>query len=234
MCGKREGKSKFGAVVGLFTAVAAASAAAAAVYAYVVRPWHLRWGASDDEVTRPLPGDDRVPGPKSAFTHGVTINATPQAIWPWLAQWGYGRGGFYSYDWIDHAVGATGVASADRILPEFQNLAVGDKLPVAPEEGGFTNGFTVVALEPDRYLLLEPAVPEGEELPFCLTWLWHLEPVGEGQTRLISRMRADWEPGKGIEWPAWLFMEPGSFVMDRKMLLGIKARVEGTHTPAAA
>ena len=102
-------------------ALAAAAAAAASVYWFVVRPWHLRWGATDAEVARALPGDELVPDAKISSTHAITIRAAPAEVWPWLVQLGQGRGGFYSYDWIEDAMGLE-IHSADRILPEYQEL----------------------------------------------------------------------------------------------------------------
>jgi hypothetical protein len=119
----------------------AAGAVGLAAYVVAVRPWHLRWGATDDEVQRPMPGDELVPDPKVNATHAITIDAPAVAVWPWLVQWGYQRGGFYSYDWIDRTLGSEGVASVDRILPEHQHLEVGDPVLVAPD-----NGFTVATI----------------------------------------------------------------------------------------
>ena len=103
--------------------------AATAVYLGVVRPWQLTWGATDAEVLRPLPGDDFLLHPTFDATRAVTINAGPERIWPWIVQIGLGRAGWYSYDLIDNL----GRASADEILPEFQDLEVGDLIPISPD-----------------------------------------------------------------------------------------------------
>ncbi|MDH3398453.1 MAG: hypothetical protein OEM81_11575, partial [Acidimicrobiia bacterium] len=100
------------------------------LYLWVVKPWHMRWGATDGEVARTMPGDELIPDAGSA-TRAVTIAATPEEIWPWLVQLGFGRAGWYSYDWIDNDF----QASADRILPEYQNLKVGDKILMMPKMG---------------------------------------------------------------------------------------------------
>ena len=120
-----------------------------AIYALFVRPWHQRWGASEDEAARSLPGDDLIPAPAWAATHAITIDAPPEAVWPWLVQLGQGRGGFYTYDSLENLMGLD-MHSANRILPEHQTLKVGDLIPLAP--GGF--GMPVATLEPGRTLLL--------------------------------------------------------------------------------
>lgn len=109
-------------------------AAALAAYLVVVRPWHLRWGATDEEVARSWPGDELAPRPKLRTTHVVTMAISPAKIRPWLVQIGQGRGGFYSYDWIENLMGLD-IHSADRLLPQFQEMKGGDVVSLAP------NGF---------------------------------------------------------------------------------------------
>src|SRR5512146_440105 len=121
--------------------------AGAATYSLVVRPWMGRWGATDDETYRSLPGDDLVPDPKLNWTHAVTVDAPAGGVWPWLVQIGQNRGGFYSYDWIENLMGLN-IHSADRILPEFQTLSQGDRLSLAPD----MPGLPVAVLEPGRAL----------------------------------------------------------------------------------
>jgi hypothetical protein len=186
-------------------------AGAALSYPLFFRRRCLTWGARAGEINGPLPGDDLMPGPGTRATRAVSIGAPPSAVWPWLAQMGSGRGGAYSYDWIENLLGLA-MRSADEILPQCQHLAVGDELPLGPE----VRGLQVEILNPERVLTVrrEP------------TWMWTFEltPEGDG-TRLVSRNRIT---GPGA--PAWLartlVMEPGSLVMERKMLLGIKARAE--------
>jgi len=157
-----------------------------------IRPWHLRWGATDAEVQRPLPGDELVPNPKLAATHVITIRASAAEIWPWRVQMGQGRGGFYSYDWLENLFGLD-IHNADRIIPGFQNLKVGDIIPMAP--GGF--GPPVVVLEPDRVLVLGGTldtrtgrtVNVNDAMPgtfFRSSWVFFLDPVDERTTRLIE------------------------------------------------
>jgi hypothetical protein len=160
-------------------------------------------------------GDVHVTLPSYETTLGVTIDAAPAAIWPWLVQMGYRRGGLYSYDWLDRLFGYLDAPSAERILPEWQQLAVGDEIPL-----GRAGGFTVKAIQPLRSLVLGGYREEVE-------WSWELAvvPVAIGRTRLVSRNRV-WMPDNFRSWLTMLIIEPAAFVMTRKMLLGIKRRAE--------
>jgi hypothetical protein len=209
-----------------------AGAAGLAAYVVAIRPWHLRWGATEDEVQWPMPGDELVPDPKVKATHAITIHAPAAAVWPWLVQWGYQRGGFYSYDWIDRALGSEGVASVDRILAEHQHLEVGDPVLVAPD-----NGFTVAAIEPGRSLVLLGRYDMATGKPLALDdplpenylncgWAWLLEKINEVTTRFVIRIRIDYNPSLANQVMYRAFVEPGSFVMERKMMLGVKERAE--------
>jgi hypothetical protein len=210
----------------------AAGAVGLAAYVVAVRPWHLRWGATDDEVQRPMPGDELVPDPKVNATHAITIDAPAVAVWPWLVQWGYQRGGFYSYDWIDRTLGSEGVASVDRILPEHQHLEVGDPVLVAPD-----NGFTVATIEPGRALVLLGRYDMATGKPLALddplpenylncAWTWLLEELDDAATRFVIRMCIDYNPSVANQVMYRAFIEPGSFIMERKMMLGVKERAE--------
>ncbi len=209
--------------------VVALGAAGVATYVCFVRPWHMRWGATDDEVARALPGDDLLPSPRVKVTHAVTIQAPVDKVWPWVAQIGQGRGGFYSYEFIENAMGAD-IHNADRILPEFQNPRVGDRLPLA--QGGF--GVPIVVVEPNRALVVHGDTrQEGDDVQWlkpgdymAVTWGWHLYWVDERATRLVERFSADYNPTFVNQVYFRAFMEPGAFVMQRKMLLGIKERAE--------
>ena len=182
--------------------------------------WCRTWGATDYEVARTMPGDRLVTLPSYETTLGVTIQTAPAAIWPWLVQMGYRRGGLYSYDWLDRLFGYLDAPSAERILPEWQHLAVGDEIPI-----GRAGGFPVKAIEPFRTLILGGHREDVE-------WSWELAviPVGVGQTRLISRNRV-WLPRRVRSWFMMLFIEPAAFLMTRKMLLGIKRRAESMSIP---
>lgn len=209
--------------------VGVAGAAAVAGYALMVRPWHLRWGASEAEAQRPLPGDELVPEPRLSATHAITILASAAEVWPWLVQIGQGRAGFYSYDWIENLMGLN-IQSTDRIVPELQHLAIGDVVPLAP--GGF--GVPVAAIEPGRALVLHGDTRSGgANVPVMkpsdymnTSWAFCLEEIDAGTTRLIERFRADYNPSLQNTLFYRALLEPGSFVMERGMLLGIKRRAE--------
>ena len=210
--------------------LAALLATGASAYWFAVRPWHLRWGATDEEIARPLPGDDLIPDAKLSSTHAITIHASPAEIWPWLVQLGQGRGGFYSYDWIENAMGLD-IHTANRILPEFQDLKVTDTIPLAPD--GF--GLPVVILEPEQAMVLrgDTRLPSGDEMPalkpgeyLAAVWGFYLIGQADGTTRLVERWRADYTPTVKNAVFYRAFLEPGAFLMQRKMLLGIKTRAE--------
>ena len=180
-----------------------------AFYLLVVKPWHMRWGATDDEVTRAMPGDELIPGAGSA-TRAITVDATPEVVWPWLVQLGYGKAGWYSYDWIDNDFRP----SADRILPEYQHLRPGDKILMMPEMG-----FVVDSV--NEPLSIVSVLEDGST-----SWCLGLYPNPSGSTRLVSRWRPKFEMT-----PATFFLtvlsEPGTFIMEQKMLRTIRDRVEG-------
>ena len=191
---------------------------AVTAYARLFRPWQLRWGATDSEVGRSMPGDADVPWPTFNATRGVTVAATPEQIWPWLVQIGVGRAGWYSYDWLDNL----GRHSAERIMPEFQHLAVGDIIPMSPDG---QHGNVVKAFDSNRWMLW--ADPAGQA-----TWYWGLYPVDEQQTRLITRvrMRYRWTSLLALFNPLVEFTD---IAMMRKCMLGIKRRAEAAGSDSA-
>ena len=193
------------------------------VYAFVVRPWHLRRGSTKDEAQRSLPGDELVPDPKFVWNQAITINAPAAEVWPWVVQIGNQRAGWYSWDGIHRLLGVAGSVddprgSANRIIPELQNLAVGDKIRMMPEEMAIP-GYTVVSIEPDRALVTHIDDENGS------SWVWVLDPIDEETTRLIVRFRQKWEPGP-MGLAIWIGDELGSLVMQPKTLSGIKQRAE--------
>jgi hypothetical protein len=205
----------------LAVGIAAAGAVAAvgpAAYVLFFRQWCLTWGARDDEVAAKLAGDELLPDADLVTTRAVTVNAPPEAIWPWLVQMGSGRGGAYTYDWIENLLGLN-MHSADEILPRYQDLRVGDELPMGPDRPG----MMVKVLDPPSTLAVQLADQNW-------VWIFALVPDGES-TRLISRNRIATAalPSVGRLFYT-VFMEPGSLVMERKMLLGIKQRAERTAT----
>lgn len=207
-----------------------AGAATALVYKHVLRPWHLFWGATDDEVVRPLPGDDLVPEPIYESTRAVTVHAPASQVWPWLVQIGQGRGGFYSYEWLENLIGAR-IRNADRILPDHQALETGDEIFFAAfDRYGDYSRSTVVSLEPERALVLgppdDPAGQAASRFTGEGTWAFVLDPIDDHSTRLIVRTRTrPW--GSRL---LFVLFDPAHFVMERKMLLGIKSRAETAWT----
>ena len=178
------------------------------------RGWCLTWGAAGDEPTRTLPGDDLLADPDLVSTRAISIGAPAGDIWPWLAQMGPGRGGVYTYDWIENLFGLH-MHSVDVVLPQFQNIQVGD----AQQLGKHGPVLRVAVADSESALVLRS--DDGN-------WVWAFCLVPEGsETRLISRNRI---ATPGAPWPSRAFyryvMEPGSLVMERKMLLGIKERAE--------
>jgi hypothetical protein len=212
-----------------------------ALYVWVIRPRSHRWGATESEVTRSLPGDELVPAPKVSYTQAITIHTAPSQVWPWLVQIGYGRAGWYTYDWIYKLLGAAdfhgGDRSSDRIIPELQELKVGDAVKIF-EQGP----FEVVALQPGRLLVLLARVDTDSGSSFELSdampahylnnsWAYLLEEIEAGITRLIVRWRGDYSPGFANVLGLGLPTEAGALLMQPKMLKGIKQRAESTDGP---
>lgn len=198
-------------------------AAAVAVTASVLRGRYLRWGATVDEVAMTLPGDEIVPRADLTATRAVTIRASAAEVWPWIAQLGQGRGGFYSYDFLENLLGCD-IHSAEEIVPAWQHVDVGDAVNFYP--GG---GPSVAVVEPGRALVLRGGIPMGTvPAPYTFSWAFVLRPTRDGGTRLVVRERY----GYVHRW-AVLLVEPVevvSFVMSRRMLHGIKQRAERAPT----
>ena len=182
--------------------------------------------ATADETRQTLPGDDLIPRPTASLTQAITLHCTADRIWPWLAQMGAGRAGWYSYDAIDNG----GKPSAERIVPELQAVEVGYLFPWLPHA---VEGFVVLACEKARGLVLGAPAPDGHAI---VTWSFVLEPRTAGTTRLIVRARANAQYGF-CRLPAWVvkrLLPPGHFVMQRRQLLGIARRAEQTAGTAAS
>ena len=162
-----------------------------------------------------MPWDEAVKRPNCVTNRGITIDAPPRLIWPWLAQMGeLPRGGFYSYDWIERLMGMK-VCNATRLLPQHQRVEVGQALDR-------TGNMLVKAAEPEHFLVLGPP---DRVTQVKSTWTLGLYPIEAGPTRLVSRVRAHVAPtARGI--CLLLLLDPGQFLMERKMLLGIKQRAE--------
>jgi len=195
----------------------------AAIYLLGIRPSQLRWGATADEVARSMPGDDLVPSPTFCATRGISIRGRPEDIWPWLAQMGYGRAGFYGYDLIENVGSRTGIRSAVSILPQLQHPKPGDVLPIS----------AVASLVFDSIQTGSHLIWRGDATPPDASFTWALYPVDESHTRLISRIRLryHWTERRLL---LDLFTEFADHVAVPKILLGIKGRVEGRPTQPLA
>ena len=170
------------------------------------------------EEAQSLPGDNLIPQPLGSVNHAITICRPPHDVWPWLAQMGSGRAGWYAYDFIDNG----GQRSAERILPNYQNIGVGSVLPALP---GAIDVFWVAQCEPERSLVLCWRLPSGN---YQTTWAFVLQQPYPDQTRLIVRGRV--APGyRPYGLPQWMALPTGRlahFIMQRKQLLGIARRAE--------
>jgi len=191
-----------------------------------LRHWTPTWGATEAEVQHTLPGDELIERNPSDWTHGATIDAPPEAVWPWIAQIGDDRGGFYSYTFIEKllqklAGGEAVYHNANRILPQFQDPQ--------PGEGMILDSLQVYDVEPGKWLLAAQSSGVGD---FDWVWLWHVEPVGRNQTRLLVRQALRLFPEGGN--PAMSTVtDLGAFVMEWRMIEGLKLRAEGKTEPAA-
>lgn len=183
-----------------------------AVYVKLVRPWTMRWGATDQEVAQHLPGDDIVARPDFNATQAITIKARPDDVWPWLVQIGSGRAGWYSYDRIDNS----GVPSASTVVPDLQRLGVGDLVPMVK---GKEIGLIVKDMEPNRRMLWWDG--KGE-----YTWEWVLAPIEDQSTRLVRRLRATYPPFFSTRMLYVALATSGDIVMVSRELRGIKERAE--------
>jgi hypothetical protein len=168
-----------------------------------------------DDLTRTMAGDAIIATPTHSASDAITIDASPDDIWPWLVQLGYQRGGLYSYDWLDRLFGFLDRPSTNRVIPEFQHLAVGDTIRL-----GRHQELTVAALEPARALVLLYNARGFE-------WVWQfgLYPLEKNRTRLVTRGTERFQKNLGT----WLFIQvlkPAAFIMTRRMLLGLKQRAE--------
>lgn len=217
------------------TKLAASLSSVLGAYFLFLRPRMLRWGATEDEATRPFPGAELVPGGTRGGTMAVTIDAPPARVWPWLVQMGYGRAGWYAWDRLDNF----GQPSAEELHPEWQDVYVGDFL--GEGEGVTGRAWEVAALEPERFLGLRAAfdlrrgcwfAPSGPPPRFSTLSLWGflLEPLPDNRTRLIVS-------GYWILRPRWLqpiasalFLEPEHWIMQMRQFTNLKRRVEGTTT----
>jgi hypothetical protein len=205
---------------------------AAATAGYAELQWLGRtYGATRAERHRPLPGDDVCTHPQAVTTHAITIDARPDRVWPWLVQMGWGRGQWYTARWVDRLLFPDNGPSAERLVPEWQDLKAGDRvLDGAPDKH---TAFVVTELEPNRHLILqstEHLPPQWEErYGAALNWSWQfvLDELPEDQTRFIFRSRLRLEP-RWVEAFYLAVIVPADFIMSRQMLHGVKQRAERT------
>jgi hypothetical protein len=185
------------------------------IYLFFIRPSQLRWGATTEEIRRSMPGDDLVPNPTFVATRAITIRGRPEDIWPWIAQMGYDRAGYYGYDLIENLGSKSGIRSAESILPELEHPKTGDVLPISK-----VAHLTFGQIEPNQLLIWQ-----SEALPHDGAFTWALYPLDGSHTRLVSRIRLryHWTSGAlGLD----LFTEFADHVAVPKILAGVKGRVE--------
>ena len=194
---------------------------ALAAYLLWARPYQLHWGATREEISRPMPGDELIAKPLFLATRAITIDAPPEQIWPWLVQIGYGRAGFYGYDIIENAGSPRGIHSAESILPEFQSFKVGDPVPISA-----VAGMQFYAIQPDQYLIWQ-GVETGSKGGFT----WALYPIDATHTRLVSRIRWSHHWSQPGMLALDLFTELADHIAVREVLQGVKGRVEGYSKP---
>jgi hypothetical protein len=198
----------------------------------LLRDYRIRWGTTEEEANANLPGDELVHNPKLRMTWGITINAPVEDVWPWVVQMGQGRGGFYTYQFLENIAGCQ-IYNADRILPEHQQIPIEAGVSLAPdmsmnialhEEGhyfflhSFMDMTTMEAIDPKEDPITEKFMKIG--------WGFYLQKIGENQTRFLSRWLTDYDPALINKIAINLFLEPIGFVMGRKMLIGTKQRAE--------
>jgi len=202
--------------------VVAAIAFAAGASLPLVRTWMLNFGSTEDELDAILPGDQILARPSLVATRTVGIAAPPEAVWPWLAQLGQGRGGFYSYDALENLAGCD-IHSADRVVPELQDVRVGDAVNLAPRVA-----LEVAVAEPGHALVLRGAAGFTDPpAPYDFTWAFVTRHDRNGGTRLVVRERYRYEK-RSVR----LLVEPVgvvAFVMTQKMLRGIRDRAEAAY-----
>ena len=186
------------------------------VYLFFIRPSQLRWGATTEEIRRSMPGDDLVPNPTFVATRAISIRGRPEEIWPWIAQMGFDRAGYYGYDLIENICSKTGIRSSESIVPDLQHPKTGDVLPISK-----VAHLTFGQIKPNQFLIWQ-----SEAAPHDGAFTWALYPVDESHTRLVSRIRLRYH------WASSalvldLFTEFADHVAVPKILAGVRDRVEG-------
>lgn len=211
--------------------IALGTAAAGAAAWIAARPDAMCWGATDEEIRGPWPGDAISPNAVSQATRAITIQASAGEIWPWITQIGQDRGGFYSYTWLENLFGAK-MRNADRLLPGVQERTAGDTVWMTPKERYGGKGCMKVAeLEPGRAMVLvspddyDKVLETGRAPGGC--WTFILKPLDDRTTRLILRSRGAEKETPPVRLFGRMVFDPAHFIMERKMMLEIKRLAEG-------
>jgi hypothetical protein len=225
---RRHAPGRHRGVAGRWLAVIGAAAAVVALYAGIERPWFRRWGATDAEVRAVLPGDDAVPGATDVVTRAITIAAPRERVWPWVAQLGQDRAGFYSYELLEDLAGCE-MPYVTRILPGRQAWSAGDRLWMyPPRKLHGVGGAPLVASVPGASLVFATRqIGTSMRAPLDGSWGFHLLDAGPGATRFVMRSR-----GAGVSAPIasgvqLAFFEAAHYVMERRMMTNIRALAEG-------
>jgi hypothetical protein len=195
--------------------VLAGLAAMTVIAISLLTPWMDRWGATEAEIAATFPGDELVPEPASFVNRAITINASPEDIYPWIVQLDANKGGWYSYTWLETHIINCPLVNADRIHPEWQDLKVGDKVNMCPNEPA-PPPYIVAQIHPNQAIVM--GHQEDEE--WVDLYQFVILPQADGTSRLILRTRRMAVGG------LWTIIHPGVFVMERGMLNGIKERAE--------
>ena len=191
-------------------------------YIFALRPWFLRWGATQAEFREIFPGDELVLSPKHHDTHAITIDAPLATLWPWLIQIGQDKGGFYSYAWLENLAGCH-IHNADHIVAEYQTLKTGDGVRLHPD----VPPLRAVIVKPYKAIvLMEKAAAESSSTAFQGNWGFYVRRVNDMTTRLLIRSRWQWNSGLFPWFGFRCLLELAHFIMERKMLLNIKSLVE--------
>jgi hypothetical protein len=182
---------------------------------FALLPWMDRWGATDKEIAASYAGDELVPSPRISYTRAVSINATPEQIYPWIVQLGAEKGGMYSYEWFETNILQCELINANRIHEEWQSLKVGDPVKMCPGTSG-PPAYEVAIIAPDRAIIMG----HHDNGAWTDVWQFILVPQNDGTTRFILRGRST------LTGWLWDVVRPGEFIMMRRMLYGIKGRAE--------
>ncbi len=227
---RRSARSTPLGLTGVFTGLGAVVAG----YWFTVRPWHLRWGATDADLARRWPGDELVPNPRTRAVRAVTIAAPSETVWPWIMQIGRDRGGFYSYSWLENLIGAD-IHNVDRLIPGLPERRPGDTVWMGPEEkfGGEAR-MVVAAIVPGRAMVLVAPGDAASVLEGGLAaeglWSFIVDPVSVNRSRLVM-LSVNGEPVRFGRLSQLVFWEPAHFVMERRMMLTLKRLAEKVTAP---